>query len=47
MAAQDEISKQQFDGYIAAARVAASELTASQQKLANAGKQAEGSKAAR
>jgi len=46
LAAQDEISKQQFDGYIAAARVAASELTASQQKLANAGKQAEGSKAA-
>jgi membrane fusion protein (multidrug efflux system) len=46
LAAQDEISKQQFDGYIAAARVAASELTASQQKLVNAEKQAESSKAA-
>ena len=46
LAAQDEISKQQFDTYIAAARVAASELTASQQKVANAEKQAEGSKAA-
>lgn len=46
LAALDEISKQQFDAYIAAARVAASDLAASQQKLANAQKQAEGSKAA-
>ncbi len=46
LAVKDEISKQQFDAYVAAARVAASDLTASQQKLVNAEKQAEGSKAA-
>jgi membrane fusion protein (multidrug efflux system) len=44
LAAQDEISKQQFDGYIAAARVAESEYNAALQKLANAEKQAQSSK---
>jgi membrane fusion protein (multidrug efflux system) len=45
LAAQDEISKQQFDAYIAAAKVADSELAASQQKLANTEKLAQSSKA--
>lgn len=43
--AKDEISKQQFDAYVATARVADSDLIASQQKLANAEKQAQSSKA--
>lgn len=46
LAAKDEISKLQFDGYIAAARVADSDLAAAQQKLANAEKQASSSKSA-
>jgi membrane fusion protein (multidrug efflux system) len=46
LAAKDEISKQQFDAYIAAARVADSDLIAAQQKLANAESQASSSKAA-
>ena len=46
LAAQNEISKLQFDAYVAAARVAESELMASQQKLANAEKQAMASRAA-
>ncbi len=45
LAAKNEISKQQFDAYQAAQRVAISELTASEQKLANALKQADSSKA--
>jgi membrane fusion protein (multidrug efflux system) len=45
LVAKDEISKQQFDAYIAAARVAESDLRASQEKLANAQKQSEGSQA--
>jgi membrane fusion protein (multidrug efflux system) len=45
LVSKDEISKQQFDAYIAAARVAESDLQASQEKLANARKQAEGSQA--
>jgi membrane fusion protein (multidrug efflux system) len=45
LVAKDEISKQQFDAYVAAAKVADSELAASQEKLANAGKQAQSSKA--
>jgi membrane fusion protein (multidrug efflux system) len=44
LAAQDEISKLQFDAYIAAARVADSDLSAAQQKLANAERQASSSK---
>jgi len=46
LAAQNEISKLQFDAYVAAARVAESELVASQQKLANAEKQATAGKSA-
>jgi membrane fusion protein (multidrug efflux system) len=46
LVAKDEISHQQFDAYEAAARVASSDLTASEQKLANAEKQAQGSQAA-
>jgi membrane fusion protein (multidrug efflux system) len=46
LAAQNEISKLQFDAYVATARVAESELVASRQKQANAGKQAEAAKAA-
>ncbi|PYR38446.1 MAG: HlyD family secretion protein [Acidobacteria bacterium] len=45
LAEKNEISKQQFDAYVAAERVALSELTASEQKLANAGKHAESSRA--
>jgi membrane fusion protein (multidrug efflux system) len=45
LAAQDEISKLQFDAYLATARVAESDLVAAQQKLANAGSQAQGTKA--
>jgi len=45
LAAKNEISKLQFDAFVAGQRVAASELVASEQKLANAGKQAESSKA--
>ena len=45
LAAKNEISKQQFDAYVAVQRVATSELAASEQKLANAVKQAESSKA--
>jgi membrane fusion protein (multidrug efflux system) len=45
LAEKNEISKQQFDTYVAAERVAISELAASEQKLANAAKQAESSKA--
>jgi membrane fusion protein (multidrug efflux system) len=45
LAAKNEISKLQFDAFVAGERVAASELAASEQKLANAKKQAESSKA--
>jgi membrane fusion protein (multidrug efflux system) len=45
LAAKNEISKLQFDAFVAGERVAASELVAAEQKLANAGKQAESSKA--
>jgi membrane fusion protein (multidrug efflux system) len=45
LAAKNEISKLQFDAFVAGQRVAASELAASEQKLANAEKQAESSKA--
>jgi len=45
LAAKNEISKQQFDSYRAGERVAISELSASEQKLANALKQADSSKA--
>jgi membrane fusion protein (multidrug efflux system) len=45
LVAKDEISKQQFDAYVAAAKVADSELAASQEKLVNAEKQAQSSKA--
>ncbi len=44
LAAQDEISKLQFDSYIATARVAQSDLVAAQEKLANAEKLAQSSK---
>jgi membrane fusion protein (multidrug efflux system) len=43
LAAKDEITKQQFDGYVAASRVAVSELRASEEKLVNAQKNAQGS----
>ncbi|PWU04272.1 MAG: HlyD family secretion protein [Terriglobia bacterium] len=43
---KDEIPRQQYDSYLAASRVAESDLIASQQKLANTEKQAESSKAA-
>jgi len=46
LVAKDEISKQQFDSYVAASRVAVSDQAASEQKLANAEKQAQSSKAA-
>ena len=42
---KDEISKQQFDSYLAAARVADSDLKASEQNFINAQKKAESSKA--
>lgn len=45
LAAKDEISKLQFDSYKAAARVAESDLAASQQKVINAERQAQSSKA--
>jgi membrane fusion protein (multidrug efflux system) len=45
LAAKNEISKQQYDAYRATERVAISELTASEQKLANTLKLAESSKA--
>ena len=45
LAAQDEISKLQFDSYIATARVSESDLVAAREKLANAQKLAESSKA--
>jgi len=44
LAAQEEISKLQFDAYVAAARVSQSELAASREKLANAEKLAQSSK---
>src|SRR5262245_19733637 len=43
LAAKDEITKLQFDGYVASSRVAVSELRASEQKLATAEKDAQGS----
>jgi len=46
LAAKDEISKLQLDAYVAAERVADSDLAASSEKLANAAMQAESSKAA-
>jgi len=46
LAAKDEISKLQLDAYVAATRVADSELAASEQKLANAEKEAQSSRAA-
>jgi membrane fusion protein (multidrug efflux system) len=45
LAAKDEISKQTFDAYTATARVADSELRASEEKLSNAQKQAQSSNA--
>ncbi len=45
LASKNEISKLQFDAFIAGERVAASELAAAEQRLANAVKQAESSKA--
>lgn len=45
LVAKNEISRQQYDAYRAAARVAGNNLIASEQKLANAGKHAESSKA--
>jgi membrane fusion protein (multidrug efflux system) len=45
LAEKNEISKQQFDAYLATERIALSDLTASEQKLANAVKQAASSKA--
>ena len=44
LAAKDEISKLQFDSYKSAARVADSDLAASQQKVINAQRQAQSSK---
>ncbi|MEI9813430.1 MAG: HlyD family secretion protein [Acidobacteriota bacterium] len=44
LVAKDEISKLQFDAYIAAARVAESDLNAAQQKLVNAEKVAQSGK---
>lgn len=41
LVAKEEISKLQFDSYVAAAKVAASDLHAAQQRLASARKQAE------
>ncbi len=46
LAAKDEISRQQFDGYVAAARVAESDLDAAQQRLANAQRMASSSRSA-
>ncbi len=46
LAAKEEISKQQFDGFVAAARVSESELKADQERLAQAEKNAEISRAA-
>jgi len=43
LAAKDEITRQQFDGYIAVSKVADSELRASEEKLINAQKDAQGS----
>ena len=43
LAAKDEITKQQFDAYVASSRVADSELRASEEKLVNAQKTAQGS----
>jgi membrane fusion protein (multidrug efflux system) len=43
LAAKDEITKQQFDGYVAAAKIADSELRASDEKLLNAQKNAQAS----
>ena len=43
LAAKDEITRQQFDAYVAASRVAASEQRASEEKLVNAQKSAQGS----
>jgi membrane fusion protein (multidrug efflux system) len=45
LAGKNEISRLQFDAFIAGERIAASELAASEQKLANAHKQAESSQA--
>jgi len=45
LAAKEEISQQQFDGFLAAARVAESELKADQEKLAQAEKNVEITKA--
>jgi len=46
LVAKDEISKFQYDSYLAAARVAESDLKAAQENLANAQKKAESSQAA-
>ncbi len=46
LAAKEEISKQQFDSFVAAARVSESELKADQERLAQAEKNAEISRAA-
>jgi membrane fusion protein (multidrug efflux system) len=45
LVAKDEISKLQYDSYLAAARVAESDLRASQENLVNAHKKAESSRA--
>ena len=43
LAAKDEITRQQFDAYVAASKVAASDLRASEEKYLNAQKSAQGS----
>ncbi len=43
LAAKDEITRQQFDAYVAVSKVAASDLRASEEKLLNARKTAQGS----
>jgi membrane fusion protein (multidrug efflux system) len=43
LAAKDEITRQQFDAYVAASKVADSDLRASEEKLVNAQKSAQGS----
>jgi membrane fusion protein (multidrug efflux system) len=43
LAAKDEITRQQFDAYVAVSKVAASDLRASEEKLLNAQKTAQGS----
>jgi len=44
LVAKDEISKQQFDSYVATVRIAESDLRASEENFTNARKKAESSK---